>query len=262
MKKTLSMLLALLTVVSIFAVGCSGEDDSKTTTTTTKATTTTTRRQPIDPDDNNKPDDTITPPMTSGEQFTLDGDLSDWADYKTIGIIGEKADNCENSENKKVTFYGALTEKGLFLACDSYHDKYVGDSADKWYANCNFEFFIGQGNSQYYAYARGLDQECSVKEGSGLEAFMKTTKIDQGTTYHTVVEVFLPMSEINESDIYYNTLDVGVAWKTEGEDIVGGAGTVRDGADDWWVPKGSWPNNNSKAVVAPDGIYVQEDYKY
>ncbi len=262
MKKTLSMLLALLTVVSIFAVGCDSEDDKKQTTTTEK-TTTTTRRQAITPEDNDNPDEEIkVPELTSGEQFTLDGDLTDWADYKTIGIIGEAAENCENSENKKVTFYGALTEKGLFLACDSYHDVYEGASAGNWYENCNFEFFVGSGNIQYYAYARGIDQPCSVVDGKGLEAFMKSEKIDQGTVYHTIVEVFLPMSEISEADIYYNTLDVGVAWKTQGEDIVGGAGTVRDGADDWWVPKGTWPNNDSKAVVAPSGIYTQEEYTY
>lgn len=261
--KKLALILALLMIVSVFAVACnSGENNGEdaTTTTTKKTTTTTTRRQdPVDPDDGK--DEVVVPDLISGDRFTLDGDLADWEGIKTIGVIGEAAANCKNSENKKVTFYGALTDKGLFLACDTYHDTYQGASTT-WYENCNFEFFIGEGKKlQYYVFARGIGEPCSTS-ATELQAVMNTVKIDQGTVYHTIVEAFIATEDLPEEYNYYNTYDVGVAWKTAGEDIVGGMGVVREGADDWWVPKGSWPNDGRKAVVAPSGIYLQEDYTY
>ena len=260
--KKLALLLALLTVLSVFAVACNnGSDTPEETTTTTTKKTTTTRRQD-DPGTQNPPEETKTPDLLSSEGFALDGDLSEYANLAKVELIGQASEFCENSENKKATFYGAMTDKGLYLAVDVYHDKYVGDSVT-WYQNCNFEFFVGPGReNQYYAFARGIGQECSTSAAE-ITAYMVTEKIDQGTVYHTIVEAFLPMEEIDESNIYYNTVDVGVAWKTEGEDIVGGMGTAREGgADDWWVPKGSWPNDGRKTVVAPSGIFLQSDYEY
>lgn len=261
--KKLALLLALLMVLSVFAVACnSGEKAAEDTTTTTTKKTTTTRRQD---EPNDEPvEETKTPDLLSSENFKLDGDLSEYEGLAKLELIGQVAKDpvaCPNSENKKATWYGAMTDKGLFLAVDVYHDKYEGESV-VWYQNCNFEFFVGPGReNQYYAFARGIGQECSTSAVE-LQAYMVTEKIDQGTVYHTIVEVFLPMEEINESNIYFNTVDVGVAWKTEGEDVVGGMGTVRDGADDWWVPYGSWPDDGRKAIVAPSGIFLQSDYEY
>ena len=202
--KKLALILALLMIVSVFAVACNSTENGAedTTTTTKKTTTTTTRRQ--DPEDEKNPEDEVkVPDLISGDRFTLDGDLADWEGLATIGVVGVAADNCANSENKKVTVYGALTDKGLYLACDSSHDMYEGESTT-WYQNCNFEFFIGGGNKQYYVFARGIGEPCSTS-ATELQAFMKTEKIDQGTVYHTIVEAFIATEDLNADDNFYNT---------------------------------------------------------
>ncbi len=256
--KKLSFLLALVMIVSAMLASCSNNDDSTTAETTTKATTTRRNAETQDPSTITEPE---SPDLIDGSQFTVDGDLSDWeaANLHTVTVQGVKLDEQNNYENKKAVFYGALTDKGLFLACDAYHDIYLYEDVT-WYQNSNFEFFIGTGNKQYYVFARGIDQPASTS-ATEVVATMKTVKIDQGTVYRTITEVFIATEDLNEADIIYNTIDVGVAWKTIGDKIIGGAATAGpNGEDEYWVPV--WPQNSDKPVVAPSGIFMADEYEY
>lgn len=264
MKKLLSLVLVLALLCSTaLLIACGTETPAEDEENTTTTTTTTTRRTEKEDDDEKEPEEEIkVPDLADGTKFALDGDLAEWAETKTLFLQGEANENLENSGNKKVTFYGVLADDGLHLACDAYHDIYIPDATSDWWKNSNYEFFVGTTNAQKYVYARGIGVECSTS-GSDVQAVMVTEEINGITKFHTITEVFVPMEELAESDIYYNTIDVGVAWKTIGDVIIGGAGTYGPyGEDEYWVPKGTWPNNSSKAIVAPSGIYLPEEYNY
>ncbi len=267
--KKLSFVLALIMIVSALFVACSNDKDttSDQTTTTPKVTTPSRRTE-----GSQEPPDEPEAPELADVEITIDGSLEDWTalGLHTIAVQGEKFEgtktdgyNQENSENRKATFYGVLAKDGLYLACDAYHDTYVSDSVGEWYTNSNFEFFVGANKTHCYVYARGFDAEPSTSNNeNGLitSVAMKTEKIDQATVYHTVTEVFVATENLSEGDILYNTIDVGVAWKTEHEDVYGGAGTVRNGMDDWWVPKDSWPDGGNRPIVAPSGIFLSNEF--
>ena len=256
----LMLALSMLCTTAMLLIACDTETEEPETTTTT--TTTTTRRTEKE-EENKEPEEEIkVPDLADGTKYALDGDLAEWAGSKTLEVIGVENENLPNSGNKKVTFYGVLADDGLHLACDAYHDIYLTDATSEWWKNSNYEFFLGTSNAQKYVYARGIGVDCSTS-GSDVQAIMVTEEINGTTKYHTITEVFVPLEEISEGDIYYNTVDVGVAWKTIGDVIIGGAGTFGQyGEDEYWVPAGTWPNNQSKAIVAPSGIYLPEEYNY
>ncbi|MBQ8381756.1 MAG: hypothetical protein IJX47_00965 [Clostridia bacterium] len=269
--KKLSFLLAILATASMCLASCGGEstdtttDANNTAGTTTAATTT--KASVTNPLDNNTPDTTpefVGPELLDGSKFALDGDLSEYAGLHTVEVIGEKAAANEEKDytHKKVTFYGAMTDTGLYLACDAYHDVYIGNGTGDWWTNSNFEIFIGASNAQKYVYARGIDAECETS-GDDVTAIMVTEELTDGpTVYHTITEMFIPTDYLSDSDIMYNTMDVGVAWKTIGDVIIGGAAHVGpDGEDEYWVPKGTWPNG-TKPIVAPSGIWLPDDFSF
>ncbi len=261
--KKLSLFLAVLFIFTLCLAACGGEE---ATTTTAPVATTTTSNKPatkpittpnLDIDPEPEPEG---PALLDGSKFALDGKLDEYAGLHTIGVIGEKASDEKDFSHKKVTFYGALTDAGLFLGCDAYHDVYIGNGAGDWWTNSNFEIFIGAGNAQKYVYARGIGAECKTS-GEDVQGIMVTEELADGpTSYHTITEMFIPMDYLNESDILYNSIEVGVAWKTIGDLIIGGGATVGpDGEDEYWVPKDTWPNG-IKPIVAPTGIWLPNDY--
>ncbi|MGM9647909.1 MAG: hypothetical protein ACI3YH_07255 [Eubacteriales bacterium] len=263
--KKLSLLLAILAAASMCLASCA--DEAATTTagnSTTAATTTvkpsTTLAPPIiEPDTD---EEFKAPELLDGSKFALDGDLSEYAGLHTLEVVGEKASDEKDYTHKKVTFYGAMTDLGLFLACDAYHDVYIGNGAGDWWTNTNFEIFIGAGNAQKYIYARGIDQACATS-GDDVTGVMVTEELTDGPTlYHSITEMFIPIDYLSDSDVMYNTVDVGVAWKTIGDLIIGGAAHVGpDGEDEYWVPLGTWPNG-TKPIVAPSGIWLPDEFSF
>lgn len=269
--KKLSLLLALAAVTSMCLASCAGEDAATTTVAGGDAATTTVAKtdapkvtNPLDNPGNSpitEPNEPEAPALLDSTKFALDGKLDEYAGLHTIGVVGETNEN-HNTAHKKVTFYGAMTDAGLYLACDAYHDIYEGNGAGDWWTNSNFEFFIGAGSAQKYVYARGIGANCATS-GDDVQAIMITEELANGpTAYHTITEAFIPVDYLNDGDIIYNTIDVGVAWKTISDLILGGAGTFTNGADEYWVPKGTWPNNASKAIVSPTGIWLPEEYTF
>ncbi|MBQ7354475.1 MAG: hypothetical protein IJW62_03035 [Clostridia bacterium] len=269
--KKLSILLAVLATATMCLASCGGETADTTTangaattpaaTTTKKPTVTNPIAPPKTDDEGTKLPEIVTPELLDGTKFALDGDLSEYAGLHTIEIVGETGATIDTS-HKKVTFYGAMTDAGLYLACDAYHDIYIGNGEGGWWTNSNFEIFIGAGNAQKYVHAAGLDADC-VTSGDDVTAIMITEELADGpTAYHTITEMFIPTDYLNESDIMYNTMDVGVAWKSIGDLIIGGAGTYSvDASDEYWVPKGTWPNG-TKPIVSPSGIWLPDDFEF
>ncbi|MBQ8287291.1 MAG: hypothetical protein IJX76_00785 [Clostridia bacterium] len=272
--KKLSFLLAILATASMCLASCAGEDsssndqnkDTTTVATTPAATPSGKVTNPLDNNNNNTPSITppeiIAPELLDGTKFALDGDLSEYAGLHTLEVIGEKATDDADYSHKKVTFYGAMTDAGLYLACDAYHDIYIGNGTGEWWTNTNFEIFIGASNAQKYAYARGIDAECETS-GDDVTAIMVTEELTDGpTVYHSITEMFIPTDYLSDGDIMYNTMDVGVAWKTLGDLIIGGAANVGpNGEDEYWVPKGTWPNR-TKPIVAPSGIWLPDEFEF
>ena len=154
---------------------CAGDDATGDTTTPAATTTAGTTEKPkatnpLAPGGDTpvtEPDEPQAPALLDGSKFALDGKLDEYAGLHTLEIIGEK-NEAHDTTNKKVTFYGSMTDTGLFLACDAYHDIYIG----------------------------------------------------------------------------------------------AGAGTFTAGADEYWVPKGTWPNNASKAIVASTGLWLPDEFTF
>ncbi|MBO5778494.1 MAG: hypothetical protein J6R82_02890 [Clostridia bacterium] len=268
--KKIAFLLALMTAATMCLASCNNAADDTTTTpaatTTTPAASTTTKTPPPVIDVPKTEEETKAPDLADGSKFVLDGNLAEWEGLHTISVIGEKSAGGElDTSHKKVTFYGVMTDLGLFLACDSYHDVYTVNPDGEWWTNSNFEFFVGLSSTQKYVYAQGVDQECGTSgDGTDIKAKMVTEVLTDGpSAYHTVTEVLIPFDYLVESDILYNTIDVGVAWKTVGDLIIGGHGTAgAHGSDEYWVPKGNFPWDSPKPIVAPSGIYLPGDYEF
>lgn len=267
--KKIALLLALMMAATMCLASCNNTEEGPATTTptatTTTAGTTTTKTPPpvIDPGKTDE-DDTEAPELADSTKFTLDGSLAEWEGLHTISIIGEKSEDGElDTSHKKVTFYGVMTDAGLYLACDAYHDVYTVNPDGEWWANSNFEFFVGIGRgTQMYVHTKGQDQDCGTSSDT-IQAKMVTEVLTDGPTdFHTITEVFIPIANF-ESEVMYNTVDVGVAWKTVGDLIIGGHGTATAGcADEYWVPKGNFPWDSPKPIVAPSGIYLPSEYEF
>ncbi|MGM9680192.1 MAG: hypothetical protein ACI3XR_01660 [Eubacteriales bacterium] len=177
----------------------------------------------------------IFPTSATERTITLDGDLSDWE-----GVHSESVE--DNNSAKKATFYAVLTGDGdLYLACDAYHDVYT-TTADAWHTNTNFEFFVNTRQSWVSAMGSG------AKESHVYDYVMNVQEINGDTKYHTVTEVLVPGYYFStRSD---GTIQLGVAWKTPGDDIT----TSAYGPDNWWRPVGCFPNPGVLSVSTA-GLY-------
>ena len=185
---------------------------------------------------------------TVDADITLDGALSDWEGVSTLSVVGT-----DEYEGKSATFYGVMTDKGLYLAVDAHYSLHVTDQAE-WHLNTNFEFFIGMGGEQkqYYVYATGADEFAATPGAAFIQQESVTTGSDG--SYHTIIEVFIPAA--NLSGVQEGTVRVGVAWKTNNDSC--NNGSANNGkADSYWVPKGLWPSDDNKAVVTTTGIYTK-----
>lgn len=256
MKKLATILAALLVCTTLFA--CSDGDSSTTTAAktdapsqtnvTTKApeSTTAPTTPPSTPATTGGDD---TPTLADSTKFKVDGDLSEWADTKKITVIGEGS-----TEPKKVDFYAIATDKGIFLACEAYHDSYTND-AGEWYLNTNFEFFFkpttGTESTQWYVSARGYSLDgtgeltLGAPDGCQIdEAVMITKENEGGTAYHTIVEAFVSFESLPADlfDTEWNCMYCGMGWKTPGDLLIGGSCNANpDGSDEYWTY--SWPAN-------------------
>lgn len=172
--------------------------------------------------------------------ITLDGNLSDWA-----GVHTESVEDVSNG--KKATFYAVLTNEGdLYLACDAYHDVYT-TTAGTWWENTNFEFFINTRQSWVSAMGGG------AKEGVVYDYVMNVQEINGDTKYHTITEVLVPNYCFDTRED--GTIQLGIAWKTVGDDI---HAKNPDGSekytDNWWRPVDCYPNPGVLSV-SKAGLY-------
>ncbi len=267
--KKIAIILAIALLIAVFA-SCGKEETPATTTAADKPINTTAENKTTDAPKNTtaapavteEPKPSVIPDFADASKFTVDGDLSEWTEeYHTISIIGDPEDTINNSVNKKAIFYAALTADGLYLACDAYHDMLTSGQAN-WWLNTNFEFFIGNiyisTPKQYYVFATA--DGCG-KSDNVTEAIMVTEDGIDGTTYHTVVECFVEAGYLD--DFYQNTINIGVAWKTAGDNIKGGYCNANpDKSDEYWVPKeAGWPAD-ARLVCSPVGLYVEDDYPF
>lgn len=266
--KKLSFALAMILLCSAFA-GCTSEPETTTATPSGSTTKVTTKNTPTQ-----KPNQTTAAPVVStpatgddpmapideladSSRFTLDGKLDDWEGLHAIVLQGEGT-----TANKKVSFYACVTTTGLYVAAEAYHDEYSFGKSD-WWLNSNLEFFIpGEVNTvQYFVYADGMDQPC-LKNNNIDQAVMVTEELTNADTkYRTVTEVFLTDLIIDDVAKFRNTIDIGIAWKTVGDLLIGGAAHVNeDGSDEYWVPVDTWPNNPHDLCATPKGLYYSDDY--
>ena len=219
------------------------------------------------------------------EDITIDADLSDWTEAeltKTISIDGDggEGDAYADDDYKSATFYGVLDKNGLYLAVDVYHGIYQSKEST-WWHNSQFEIFMGTGGAlHYFVYADGDDTtftgsdaqtKCGIGRDGGTTEMQVSWKTEKATdpqptgTYHTIVEVFVPMGEISSyiGDAY---LRVGVAWKSKDDgsgtdfDTCGNGEAAGGEPDNFWVPAGAWTDNADMPYVTEDGIYLRSEY--
>ncbi len=195
--------------------------------------------------------------------ITLDGNISDWKGVadKTLSIVGT-----DLYEGKSATFYGRMTKAGLYLAADVYHGSFVSGN-ETWWKNTNLELRIGEvfgaeGNlwaKQYYVYAK------SATEFAASESYMQVKFISEqlgSGKYHTVLEVFIPAENLVQNDymVQNGMIRVGVAWKTEGDNINNNETLNGSNTDAWWRPKGTHIETRP-ACVTGSGIYTAQEYE-
>ena len=196
-------------------------------------------------------------------EITLDGNLADWQSVadKTLSVVGT-----DLYAGKSVTFYGRMTKKGLYLAVEAYHGSFVYGQ-NNWWDNTNFELRIGEvlGSDdnkwakQFYVYATGT-ATFAVSE-TYMQLASKTEQLSSGK-YHTVFEVFISAEDLVKNDymVQNGMIHVGIAWKTNGDNI--NNNEQLDGSDTaaWWRPKGTHINTKP-ACVTGDGIYTAQEYE-
>ncbi len=191
--------------------------------------------------------------------ITVDGSLSDWGELHTLGIKGT-----DLYDGKSVTFYGKLTDKGLYLAAEAYHEKFTTNGGI-WYDNTNLELRIGrnwggEGNKMPRQFWVNATADGCAVSAEGMQAKLVHEKVEghNQATEHTIIEVFIPNEVFLEYDymIRNGMIQVGVAWKTNNDGI--NNAQLGDG-DAWWMPKGEHINNNP-ACVDGTGIYTSGEY--
>lgn len=198
--------------------------------------------------------------VTVADKVTLDGSLSDWAQL-SLNTVGAKGQTAADSY-KSVTFYAYLSQRGLYLAADAYHDVYTYGQGN-WFDNTNFELWIGSNATQVYAYATGANSFGVSREGMQVAMTSVSLSGADEANYHTIVELFIPTSVLNE--VGYTASDgyvrVGVAWKTNNDSMTGG-GAIYNG-DAWWAPYGAYPNASNgdyRCYATAEGIYTPLEY--
>lgn len=264
--KKLALILAAIMVFGSMVACDSGNSETTTDAGTTSAATTTSTSSSSDSNPEASPssgepiEEQPLDELADPSRFTLDGKIDEWEGINAITIQGEGS-----TSHKSVSFYACTTTDGIYLACDAYHDVY-SNGVDSWWLNSNFEFFIPEttGSVQYYVYADGIGNPC-LTSNTVDQAVMVTEELTDGPTkYHTVTEAFVSFILIPESAIWLNTVDIGVAWKTATDLIIGGACTASstdspNDSDEYWVPVGTWPAN-TQLTATPKGLYYPDDY--
>ncbi len=138
---------------------------------------------------------------------SIDGSLSDWTEAeKTNPVV------IPSSNGRSVTVYAAMDDRGVNVFYDIYHSAYVAN-ADEWHLMTNVEMRLGTNKDrQYYINAVG------AKQGF-VQGYMHTdAPAEAGGLYHTVVELFVPYSNIEggyTKDSAY--VPAMFAYKTPGE---------------------------------------------
>ncbi len=192
--------------------------------------------------------------MDSGSRFKVDGDLSDWEGLATLRFPDG------DGSGKGVTFYGAMTTDGLYLACDACHDVYaVCGGGSGWDYNASY-FQVNLVNNVVGVYATGLDSEGATFAGPAsscqiTQAVMKTAetgKDDGSPLYHTVVEVFIAAANLPGYFAFPGTASFGLTWRTPFDRI--------NNREAWYVA-GCAPDPSTCPLVAtPKGLYVATSY--
>lgn len=183
----------------------------------------------------------------------VDGSVDEWAgtknEEKSLSIAG----STETTTNKSIRFMASLKDDGLYVAAEAYHGVFISESTEWWNAT-NLEVFIGDNNAQYWATAN----ESKKHTAEGLKQAVFTEEVtDKGENvkHHTIIELFIPVN-LFQDQIFKGELRVGVAWKTIGDKINNGE-AAGGGEDEYWVPKGTWPNNADKAYCTESGLSTE-----
>ena len=182
---------------------------------------------------------------------TLDGSLDDWKDTRneenSIGLAGSG-----DYEGKSVKFYASLQADGLYIAAEAHHKKYINTDST-WHKNTNLEFFLGDASKQGWIAANGSNSKVT-------EAKWNVTG-SEDTGYYTIVEGFIPTENLPDGSVVAGEIRVGWAWKTPGDKCNNGEANG-GGADEYWVPKGTWPNNADKSYVTKNGIFRKSQVNF
>lgn len=201
---------------------------------------------------------------------TLDGSMSDWTEAEKANPFGIPSDN-----GREVTVYASKDTNGVNIFFDVYHTEHKTTESD-WFLNTNVEFRLGgNADKQYAVAANGFTNNVT---------YYYFNTVEENGFYHTVVEIFVPYSEISGYNVesayvpanfyfkvgglYGNVFETGDWWRAgvnneQGVFITNSGimtGSVRtiDGDDSDWADADWTTNGRSQwaAALEDDGLYL------
>ncbi|MBQ7354912.1 MAG: hypothetical protein IJW62_05265 [Clostridia bacterium] len=168
-------------------------------------------------------------------EITLDGDLSDWEGLATIESV---------NNNEKFTFYGVVTEEGLYVAADAYTVGFDPGTGNWWDAP-NLEFFVGpftgDENQRWVSFTN--KEGGFVKENNVTSAAVSYETVEGAVTNHAIVEAFIARNQLEDGWFYADgSIRVGMAFDTNNS--AGGS----------YIRPTDTTERDRRALVTADGV--------
>ncbi len=169
--------------------------------------------------------------------ITVDGDLSDWEGLHTLTA---KDGDCS------YTYYGVVTEAGLYCAVDAYTVGFDASADGDWWNSPNFECFVGPyTGDQNQRWVSLTNKEGGWrKENNITDAAASYEAVEGAAPNHFTVEYFIARAQLENGWFYADgSIRVGMAVDTNNST---GGQYVR--------PTGTNERNN-RCLVTASGLY-------
>lgn len=172
--------------------------------------------------------------------ITLDGSVAEWKDVDTI---------VTKNGDETYTYYGIVTEDGLYVAVDAYTVGFDAHSDGNWWDSPNLEYFVGPfTGDQNQRWVSFTDKDGGFrKEGNVTDAAVSYESVsDHGkATNHFVAEAFIARNQLDDGWFYADgSIRVGMAVDTNNSE---GGGYIR--------PTNTNERNN-RCLVTSEGVYA------
>lgn len=175
-------------------------------------------------------------------EITLDGKLDDWAGLHTLSAT---------RDSERYTYYGVMTEDGLYVAVDAYTVGFDAKGDGNWWDSPNLEFFLGtyvnDWNQRWVSLTNkdggSRKQERVTSSAASYEA------VEGGAPNHFVIEAFIAKDQLDAHWI-----------NSDGSMRVGMAVDTNNSAGGGYVKPAGTNERNNRTVVSSTGVYTHDEY--